>query len=416
MSLSNSSDYKIILKNFSYLSIMRAINIGFKFFLVAYLIRVLGNQNYGLVTWLDSVIQFFLMFINFGFNVYAAKYIVDNKSNTKRINEITSSILTIKLLLFLVSFIAVYTISFSDSFDSHRPLFLLLIVCGVGEVLFPIWYFQGKENLKPATIIVFVSRLLLVIGTFFLVKTDHNTFEYVALLVFSSLLMGVLGVIYVIKTYKVRLFLVPVNRIVTYAKEAIPFFMGRFLSLVFNFGTIFLIGKFCNLDQVAGFDVCLKIVMVCVIPFEMLQQAVFPTISRTKDKKLLKKLVTSSIVYGVAIASVVFVFSNKIIIVFGGENLLSYAPILKALAVLAPFVTLTFILGTCSLVAFGYYKEYNNSLIGTSILYIVAVLMLFYFERITFWNLVYLRILSDVLMCLVRLYYSVIRKTIIVLA
>jgi PST family polysaccharide transporter len=122
---------------------MRAINIGFKFFLVAYLVRVLGNHNYGLVTWLDSVIQFFLMFINFGFNVFAAKYIVDNKSDTKKINEITSSILTIKLLFFLVSFIAVYAMSFSESFSSHKNLFLLFIVSGLGEVLFPIWYFQG---------------------------------------------------------------------------------------------------------------------------------------------------------------------------------------------------------------------------------------------------------------------------------
>ena len=393
---------------------MRAINIGFKFFLVAYLVRVLGNHNYGLVTWLDSVIQFFLMFINFGFNVFAAKYIVDNKSDTKKINEITSSILTIKFLFFLVSFIAVYAMSFSESFSSHKNLFLLFIVSGLGEVLFPIWYFQGKENLKPATIIVFVSRLFLVIGTFFLVKTDHNTFEYIALSVFSSLLMGGLGVSYVIRNYNVRLFWVPVIRIITYAKQATPFFMGRFLSLVFNFGTIFLIGKFCNLDQVAGFDVCLKIVMVCVIPFEMLQQAVFPTISRTKDKKLLKKLVTSSIVYGIAIASVVFVFSNKIIIVFGGENLIYYVPLLKALAVLVPFVTLTFILGTCSLVAFGHNREYNNSLIGTSIIYIIIVSLLFYFESISFWNLIYLRILSDVIMCLVRLYYSIARKTIIV--
>ena len=60
-----NQDYKIILKNFSYLSLMKVFNIGFKLFLVAYLVRVLGQKNYGLVTWLDSVIQYFLMIINF---------------------------------------------------------------------------------------------------------------------------------------------------------------------------------------------------------------------------------------------------------------------------------------------------------------------------------------------------------------
>ena len=74
-----NQDHLIILKNLSYLTLMRFFNIGFKFLLVAYLIRVLGDKNYGLVTWLDSIIQYFLMIINFGFNIYAAKYIVDFK-------------------------------------------------------------------------------------------------------------------------------------------------------------------------------------------------------------------------------------------------------------------------------------------------------------------------------------------------
>ena len=107
-----NQDYKIILKNFSYLSLMKVFNIGFKLFLVAYLVRVLGQKNYGLVTWLDSVIQYFLMIINFGFNIYAAKYIVDNKGDNDKINEIVSSIYIIKIILFLFSLIKLLVLVF----------------------------------------------------------------------------------------------------------------------------------------------------------------------------------------------------------------------------------------------------------------------------------------------------------------
>ena len=61
-----------------------------------------------MLTWADSIIQFFLMFINFGFNVYAAKYIVDHRNDKQRLNEVVSSIYIIKFLLFVTSFLLLY--------------------------------------------------------------------------------------------------------------------------------------------------------------------------------------------------------------------------------------------------------------------------------------------------------------------
>ena len=80
---------------------MRFFNIGFKFLIVAYLIRVLGQKGYGILTWIDSVIQYFLMLINFGFNIYAAKYIVEYREKKDKINEIVSAIIIIKSILFI---------------------------------------------------------------------------------------------------------------------------------------------------------------------------------------------------------------------------------------------------------------------------------------------------------------------------
>jgi len=159
--------------------------------------------------------------------------------------------------------------------------------------------------------------------------------------------------------------------------------------------------------------VCLKIIMVSVIPFEVLQQAVFPSLSRTRDKNLLKKLVIGSFVLGLIAGFVIFLLSDVLLLLFGGEMMLEYIETLNALTILAPFVALTFILGSCSLVAFGFYREYNISLIATSIIYIIILIVLYYFDLINFWNLIYLRIFGDILMALVRLYYSIKRKILV---
>lgn len=406
-----NSNNQIILKNFSYLTLMKVFNIGVKVVLAAYLIRILGSEKYGLITWLDSVIQYFIMIVNFGFNIYAAKYIVENKNNTTKINEIVSSIFIIKGLLFILSLICVLLLGSLETFSTYKTFLLLLMFSGIGEVLFPVWFFQGTENLKPATFIVFLTRLFLLIGTVIFVNSQYNLLAYILLLVSSSILMGISGVFYLFKYYKIKIILLPINKLVNYFKESLPFFIGRFLSLVFNFGTIFFIGNFCILEQVTGFDTGLKIVMLGVIPFEMLQQAVFPTISRTKNKSMLKKIVYAALIIGSFVGLITYLLSDNLMFLFGGDEMLKYSSVLKFLSILSPFVALTFVLGTCSLVAFGYYREYNFSLIFTSIIYILILIVLYFTGKINFWSLIYLRVFGDVLMALIRFYFSIKKRT-----
>jgi PST family polysaccharide transporter len=405
MNFIKNKDYRIIAKNFSFLSFLKFFNIGFKFILIGYLIRIFGAELYGVLTWADSITQFFVMFINFGFNVYAAKYIVDNRKDKSRINEVVSSIYIIKTLLFIASFLILLILSLFDPIAENLGLLYLLLIMGIGEVLFPIWFFQGIEKLKTATIIVFFSRLFVVISTVLFVKSPDDLFLYVGFLVLSNILMGVLGIRTIKKKYNIKLYLVKLETLHIYFKAAIMFFLGRFLSLVFNFGTIFLIGIYATMNDVAGFDTASKIVMLMVIPFEMLQQAVFPTISRTLDRKLLLKLIVFSLTSGIFLMLMINIFASQLLSLFGGQELLGYITTLKWLSLLTPLISVTFILGSCGLVAFGYFKEYNKSLVISSILYIFCVLILYLTKQITFWNLVYLRIFSDVILVSIRSFY-----------
>ncbi len=400
-----SQDNLIILKNLSFLSILRFFNIGVKFLLVAYLVRVLGKINYGVLTWTDSIIQYFIIFINFGFNVYAAKYIVEKRNSKEALNKITSAVFTIKAWIFLFSFLLLFLLTFLDTFSSYKDFLFLMLLMGIGEVFFPIWYFQGIEKLKLATYITVCSRVVLVVGTFLFVKNPEDIDKHIYLIVLSSFLMGALGLLVLIKKFNFSLIWVGLDYILKTIKEAYMFFLGRFLSLTFNFMTIFLIGVFYTMDYVSGFDVALKIVLVCIIPFDMLQQAVFPTITRNKNKALIKKLIFLSVGFGIILSTILYFFSAELLQLFGGKEMIEFSDVLKNLAIIPPFVALTFMLGTCTLVAFGFNKEFNQSLIISSIFYIFIVLILYFTNTLTFWNLVYLRILSDIILALIRVYF-----------
>ncbi len=405
-----TTDNTLILKNISYLSILRLINIAVKFLLVAYLVRILGEVNYGILTWSEAIIQFLIIFVNFGFNIYAARYIVENREGKNRINEIISSILTIKLWLLILGFVLLFLLSLFKPFSIHSNILFLMLFMGFGDVLFPIWYYQGIEKLKEAMYITVFSKLILLAGTFIFIKDPEDLLLFVFLLVITNILMGITGYTSLVKNHHYKPVWVKLSVIKEYVKDAYMFFLGMFLSLTFNFVTIFLIGLYFSMEYVAGFDVALKIVLVAIIPFDILQQAVYPTVTRNQDKKLIRRLIALSLLSGILLMVLLYSFSESLLGIFGGTEMIKYKEVLQALSVMVPFSALTFILGSCTLLAFGYTKEFNYSLIISSALYILVVIILILTGHMTFWNLVYLRVISDMILVLIRVYYTHQRK------
>ena len=401
----HTGDTSIILKNLSYLSVLRFVNIGVKFLLVAYLIRVLGEMNYGILTWCDAIVQFLIILVNFGFNIYAAKYIVEHKDNLEKKNEVITSIFSIKFALLILSFLFLYILSFFEPFFAYRSILLLMLLFGFGEVFFPIWYFQGMEKLKEAMYIVVFSKLFLLLTTFIWVKDEQDLYVYIVLWVLANIVMGLIGYIILVKTYQFKPVFAKKEIVVSYLKEAFLFFVGLFLSLTFNLATIFLIGMYFSMDYVAGFDVALKIVLVAIIPFDVLQQAVYPTILRNKDKKLLKRLILLSLIGGIALMLFIYFFAEHLLGLFGGAEVVKYAEVLRILSMIVPLAALTFILGTSTLVAFGFTKEFNYSLIISAIIFIVIAVILRISGNLTFWSLVYLRVISDLILVAIRIYF-----------
>jgi len=285
-----------------------------------------------------------------------------------------------------------------------------MLFMGLGEVLFPIWFYQGIEKLKEAMYITVFSKLMLLAGTFIFIKGPEDLLLFVFLLVITNILMGTAGYISLVKNHNFKPVWVKMPVIKGYVKDAYMFFLGMFLSLTFNFATIFLIGLYFSMEFVAGFDVALKIVLVAIIPFDILQQAVYPTVTRNKDKKLIRRLIALSFLAGMVLMVLLYSFSDSLLGIFGGTEMIKYKEVLQALSVMVPFSALTFILGSCTLLAFGYTKEFNYSLIISSALYILVVIILILTGHMTFWNLVYLRVISDIILVLIRVYYTHQRK------
>lgn len=395
-----------IISNFFYIGVMKFLNIGSKYILVGYLIRVLGENGYGTLTWVDSIVQYFIMLINFGFDLYAAKYVVENKNNPKKLNEAISAIYYIKGILFLMSFILLIPLTFNTEINTVINLIFLMMVMGIGEVLTPIWFFQGIEKMKIITIITFFSKLILVLLTFFFIKNSVDIDLYILFLVFTNIIWGFFGFLMMKKESNFKFVAVTFDLIKNYLKEGYLFFVGKFSAFLFNLGTVFLIGYLFTKGQVAGFDIAIKIVFVFIIPFEVLQQALFPVIVRGVKKSVLRKITVATFIISTAAALIVYVFSENVIVIFGGTQMYKYSYVLDLLLVLIPIVSLTIVVGNCILVAKGYYKQYNWSLIVSALVFVFLLIVLKTIDQLNFLNVILIRVLADLIQLLIRFYYN----------
>ena len=109
----NDNSSKMLLANFTYLSIIEIIGLLLPLITFPYLIRTIGAQKYGIIVFAQTIVAYLVMIVNFGFNVSATRRISENRHNINKINEIYSSVIFQKLLIFIIALVVTIIIYYN---------------------------------------------------------------------------------------------------------------------------------------------------------------------------------------------------------------------------------------------------------------------------------------------------------------
>ena len=138
-----------VVKNMMSLFIQKGANYLVYFITVPYLVHVLGPQTYGKVIFAQVFIQYFVMFVNFGFNLSATRSIAIHQEDREEVLKIFNSVIFIKFFLMLISFLLLLlVVYFVPKFSADKNLYLLAFLSVVGNMIFPTWFFQGIEKMR----------------------------------------------------------------------------------------------------------------------------------------------------------------------------------------------------------------------------------------------------------------------------
>jgi PST family polysaccharide transporter len=380
--------HKTLIQNFSYLSALQVFNLLLPLITYPYLIRVLGKETYGLVVFAQAIVAYLVILVGFGFNLSATRYISIHRDDKEKISEIVSSVLIIKGILFLFSCLIMGSfLLFIPQAQGHKTLFLLSLWACLYDVIFPIWYFQGKEQMKYITYISLTSRLIFLCLVFIFIKSPADYLFVPIVYGVGALIAGSFSLLIIFGKDQICLVWQPISILKVYFKETLPIFYSNLFISAYVFTNKVIIGSFIGLTEVAYYDLAEKLTAVLKIPQTILSQSIFPKISKEKNLGFVKRIFKLSLGLNVMLFLLTVIFSHYIIILLGGEQMLPAIWVVNILALTVPIIGMSNTFGLQLLIPFGLKKQYSKTYLYSSVLYVILVFITYSTGRLTIWNI-----------------------------
>ena len=384
----NLIQYKVLLENFSFLSVLQISNLLIFLFITPYLFRTLGKESYGLVVFAQTIAAYFSILVNFGFTVTATKDISIHRDNKEKTSQIISTVLTLKGLFFIVSLIVIsLLVLFIPLLNKHPQVFLLSMLFCLSETLFPIWYFQGIERMKYIAIINIITRVLSSCLIFIFIKESSDYLKVPLVLGTGTVTGAVIGLSVVFKRHRHKFQLLSISDLKRSVKENIPLFISNVSSQIYVNANKLIVGSFLGMQDVAVYDIADKIVGLLKVPVLLIGQTLFPRVSRDRDVSFVKKAMLFVFTFFVVVYTGVTLFANPMIHLFSGSVNANAATLLRLLAMSLLPICLGLFFAELLLVPFGKLKDYARMRAFSLFIYLTLIGLLINFHFIGLYQL-----------------------------
>ncbi|MBI1933770.1 MAG: flippase [Ignavibacteriales bacterium] len=380
---------KTLLRNFSSLTALQISQYIFPIVTFPYLVRVLGPDGYGLVSFANAFIGYFTVLTDYGFNLSATKDISLNRNNQKKIEEIFYSVLGVKLLLLLISIlILIPVVLFFSKFNDNAMIYIVSFFAVFGTAIFPIWFFQGIEEMGYISWISIIVKILWVVSIFLFVKSKDDIIILVWLNSLSSIITGVIGLWVSKIRFKLKLFIPSIEQIKFQLEDSWHYFLSNVSVSLYTISNIFILGLFTNDTIVGYFSAADKIRYAVQNMTSTAGRTIFPHLSTefSKSRKagfsFVRKYVKSMGSFILLLSILLFIFSEQIVLLVLGPEYLKSVTILKILSFLPFIIFVSNVAGIQTMVNLGYKKEFAKIIIIAGVLNIILsfIIVPYYLE------------------------------------
>ncbi|MCX5703794.1 MAG: oligosaccharide flippase family protein, partial [Candidatus Omnitrophica bacterium] len=291
------------MRNFSSLSTLQGLNYLLPILILPYLIRVIGPEKFGLIAFAQAFVQYFMILTDYGFSVSATRGIALCRSDKQKMCSIFSSVITVKCILSALSFIIfIIIVAAVPKFRGDWPVYLLSFGVVIGNTLFPVWFFLGKEKMIYIAGINIAGGILYIIAIFMFVAGPAD-YLYVPLITsLFSIFTGISGLYIAFRKFGLEFVSQSYEDIRSELKAGWNIFISIVSINAYTTTRIFAVGLLTNNTITGYYSIAERIAnFIQTFPLDSLSQAIYPRLNKifAKNKKraarLMHKIQTSVI-------------------------------------------------------------------------------------------------------------------------
>lgn len=329
-------------KNFIMNFIKILVNLIFPLITFPYISRILLPEGIGRVTFVQSINNYFLLFINLRIPLYGIREIARVRNNKLEESKVFSEILSLNILTTIIGIIFYFIFYQLNIIKDDKEIFLIFSIVLLLNFFSVDWFFQGIEDYKYITIRTIIIKIISFIFLIIFVKEKSDIYKYVIIVVFSLVGSNFFNIIRALKIVKLELKELNIKR---HLKGILIIFsMNLAISIYTNLDSVML-GSYGSKYALGIYSAASKIIHLILGIITSLGAVLLPRISSYISEKkeeeikiILEK--TFSFLIALIIPSIIGLYftGNEIIRLFAGKEYIEAVITLRILSFIILFI------------------------------------------------------------------------------
>lgn len=336
--LKSNKEFMKYFFNTSWLFFDKIFKMGIGFFLIIYLTRYLGPENFGILSYAQSVVSIFMAFASLGISQVVIRDLVkfpkkrDILLGTWFKMSLFSSSFSILLLFILEKFILddsnfyiVSIISFTIIFQNFN-----IIIDS---------YFQSQVKSKSTVLVSNMGFFLSAIVKFYFIYFEYDLIYFAYALIFDVMIVSI-GFLYIYRVSDLSIFHWSFDKktFKEYIEVSLPLVLVSVSAFIYTRTDQIMLKYMVNDEAVGNYAAAIRVSELFYFIPGIIVASLFPKIVELKKEdekrylKLLEKMYRSVIWISIPIAIFLYSFSNEIVNILYGSQYILASKILEILS------------------------------------------------------------------------------------
>lgn len=275
------SKEKKFVENFISLFFIQATNFIIPVITLPYLVRTIGIEKFGAVSYALTIMAYMTVFIDYGFMMSATRQVAIDRNDLRKLSLLFSTVTIARFLLFFISILVLIALTIlTDRFKLERSLYLYGIFFPLGVALMPTWLYQGLEQMKHITYLNVISKIITICLLFTVVNSPKDYIYILGIYGLANVITGSYAIYILIKKNRLKFLIPSVEDIASQYTVGFNVFATSITVSLVNNANVLILANFVNDNSLGNYGLAEKIIFAGWQVLAVFSSAVYPVLCR----------------------------------------------------------------------------------------------------------------------------------------